>query len=138
MRRSLVRAQLDDAVRQEQPHIHISLRDVRRTAIPARLGGSPSPSAWRGCSCGRCRRGSPCDHRRHHLLCPRARRRSRLRRLRDLSWACTSFHHGVGDAAPGPPWMWQRCPPSCRRRVAARSTVACPAPPTRGPGPQQP
>jgi len=43
VRRSLVRAQLDDAVHQEQPHNHISLRDVRCTAIPARLGAVPRP-----------------------------------------------------------------------------------------------
>jgi len=38
---SLVRAQLDDVVRQEQPHVHISLRDVSRAAVPARLGAVP-------------------------------------------------------------------------------------------------
>ena len=43
MRSSLVRALLDDAVRQEQPHVHISLRDVGCTAIPVRLWAVPYP-----------------------------------------------------------------------------------------------
>ena len=43
MRSSLVRAQLDDAVRQEQPHVNISLRDVSHAAVPARLGAVPCP-----------------------------------------------------------------------------------------------
>jgi len=43
MRSSLVPAQIDDTVRQEQAHVHVSLRDVGCAAIPVRLGAVLRP-----------------------------------------------------------------------------------------------